>query len=169
MIVSEEDNRGVRQLYRVHLPPHRPAPPHHYHQAFTETFTVVEGALDFFLGREARHILLTPNESATAQIGEIHTFANDHDEPVTVMVETKPAGGVVRAFQLAYGIANAGGAASDGLPKNWLVRLRFIEISQGFLPRVPRFLQQAVFGIAAWISNVTGVEKRLTRYFDSPE
>jgi hypothetical protein len=27
-------------------------------------------------------------------------------------VDTRPAGGVVKAFQLAYGVANAGGAAA---------------------------------------------------------
>lgn len=161
MLVSDEDNAGALQLYRVHLPPHRPSPPLHYHLAFTETFTAQEGTLDIYLGRERQHILLKPGESATAEIGQPHTFANHANAPSVMTVETKPAGGVVKAFQLAYGVANDGGAAKDGLPKNPLVRLRFIEISQGFLPGIPLWAQRTVFSVAAFLAKVTGVEKRL--------
>jgi hypothetical protein len=40
MLVSEEDNGGARQLYRVYLPTHRPSPRLHYHLAFAEKFTL---------------------------------------------------------------------------------------------------------------------------------
>jgi len=164
MLVSEEDNGGALQLYRVHLPPHRPGPPLHYHLAFAETFTVLEGTLDMYLDRERRHIQLLPGESVTAQIYQLHTFANDADVPCTMTVETRPAGGVVQAFQIAYGVANDGGAAKDGLPRNRLIRLRFIGISQGFLPGVPFMLQRTVFAISKFIARITGVERRLQRY-----
>ena len=82
--------------------------------------------VDIYLGRERRHILLKPSESSTAQIGQPHTFANQANKPSVTTVETRPAGGVVKAFQLAYAVANDGGAAKDGLPKNPLVRLLFI-------------------------------------------
>ncbi|MFY9529038.1 MAG: cupin domain-containing protein [Candidatus Acidiferrales bacterium] len=120
MLVSEEENDGSRQLYQVRLPPRRPSPPFHYHLKFTETFLVIEGALDIYLGRERRHILLNPQESLTAKIEQVHTFANERDESTVITSETKPAGGVVRAFQLAYGVANDRGAAKDGLPRNLL-------------------------------------------------
>jgi mannose-6-phosphate isomerase-like protein (cupin superfamily) len=161
MLISEEENGGALQFYRVHLPPHRPSPPLHYHIAFTETFTAVEGTLDIYLGRKRRHVPLGPGESITADIGQPHTFANDSEEPCTATVETRPAGGVVKAFQLAYGIANDGGAAGDGLPKNPLVRLRFIQISQGFLPVFPLGLQRAVFATAAGLARITGIERHL--------
>jgi nucleoside-diphosphate-sugar epimerase len=74
-------------------------------------------------GRERRHPLLRPGESLTAQIGQPHTFANQTNEPCLMTVETRPAGGVVKAFQIAYGVANDGGA-EDGFPRNPLVRLR---------------------------------------------
>lgn len=38
-------------------------------------------------------------------------------------MKTNPAGGVVNAFQLAYGISDDGGAARDRLPKNPIARL----------------------------------------------
>jgi mannose-6-phosphate isomerase-like protein (cupin superfamily) len=164
MLVSEEDNDGTLQLYRVHLPPHRPSPALHYHLAFTETFTALDGTLDMYLGRERKHVRLTSGEGVTAQIGQLHTFANNSDEPCTMTVETRPAGGVVKAFQLAYGAANDGGAARDGLPKNPLVRLRFIGIAQGFLLLPPLPLQKLVLRLAFVIAKLTGVERRIQRY-----
>ena len=88
MLVSEEDNDGTLQLYRVYLPPHRPSPPLHYHLEFSETFTALEGTLDMYLGRERKHIRLTSGQSVTAQIGQLHTFANTSDQPCTMTVET---------------------------------------------------------------------------------
>lgn len=79
MPVSEEENDGAMQLYQVHLPPGRPSPPLPYHLAFTETFQVIQGALDPYLGRGRRHAVLNPQESLTAQIGQLHTFANEGD------------------------------------------------------------------------------------------
>jgi len=105
MLVDQDENGGARQLYQVRLPPRRPSPPAHYHVRFTEIFTVIEGALDIYLGRERKHIVLHPEESITANLRQIHTFGNDPDEWTMMTVDTRPAGGVVRAFQLAYGVA----------------------------------------------------------------
>jgi hypothetical protein len=52
MLEGEQESGGVR------VPPRRPSPPLHYHVAFTERFTVMEGALDFYLGRERRRVTL---------------------------------------------------------------------------------------------------------------
>jgi mannose-6-phosphate isomerase-like protein (cupin superfamily) len=169
MLVSEEDNDGTLQIYRVVLPPYRAGPPLHYHTAFRETFAVEEGTLDIYVGRKRTHIVLRPGDRATAQIGQPHTFANHSGERTVIRVETKPAGGVVRAFQLAYAVANEGRASEDGLPRNPLLRLRFIQISQGFLPGIPLWLQKAAFGMAALLSRITGVETRVRRYLAAPE
>jgi mannose-6-phosphate isomerase-like protein (cupin superfamily) len=165
MLISEDENGGAFQLYEVHLPSHRPGPPLHYHLDFIETFTVKRGKLDIYLGKQQKHLLLMPGESATAPIRQLHRFANDHDEPVTFTVETKPAGGVVKAFQLAYGIANEGGAARDGLPKNPIARLVFVQTAQGYLPGIPRVLQRFVFSCAAFVARVVGLEKSWEVYF----
>lgn len=163
MLVSEEDTGGALQIYRVNLPPHRPSPPVHYHLAFRETFAVEEGTLDVYVGRKRTHIVLKAGDRATVQIGQPHTFANHSDERSVIRVETRPAGGVVRAFQLAYAVANEGGSAADGLPRNPLLRLRFVQISQGFLPRIPLWLQRTAFGLAALVAKATGMDRRWTR------
>jgi mannose-6-phosphate isomerase-like protein (cupin superfamily) len=165
MLVSEEENGGAWQLYEVRLLPHPAGPPLHYHEDFIETFTVKQGKLDIYMDKEQKHLPLEPGESATAQIGRLHRFANGHDEPVIFTVETRPAGGVVKAFQLAYRIANDGGAAGDALPKNPVARLVFVKTAQGFLPGIPRALQRTVFSCAALIARVTGMEKKWQVYF----
>jgi mannose-6-phosphate isomerase-like protein (cupin superfamily) len=165
MLVSEEENGGMCQRYEVCLPPRRPSPPLHYHVDFTETFMVKEGKLEIYLDAEERRVLLQPGKSATAQIGQPHCFANEHDEPVVFTVETRPAGGVVRAFQLAYGIANDGGAAEDGLPKNPIARLEFVGTAQGYLPGMPIGLQRFAFRCSQFVAKGTGLEKRWRRYF----
>jgi mannose-6-phosphate isomerase-like protein (cupin superfamily) len=164
MLEGEQESGGVRQLYAVRVPPRRPSPPLHYHVAFTETFTVMEGALDFYLGRERRRVTLGPGQSVTAEIGQPHTFGNERDEWTTFTVETRPPGGVVAAFRMAYAVANAGGAAKDGLPRNPILRLVFIRTSQGFLPGMPLFLQRGLFALAAWVARVGGVEERVRKY-----
>ena len=70
MIVSEEENRGARQLYQVRLPARRPSPPLHCHVAFTETFSVLEAALDLYLGRDRKHVLLHQYQSLLTLLQE---------------------------------------------------------------------------------------------------
>jgi hypothetical protein len=51
----------------------------HYHLDFTETFSALEGKLDLYLGRQRKHLILNPGESVTAQLRQLHTFANERD------------------------------------------------------------------------------------------
>jgi len=136
-LVGEEENSGACQLYEVCLPPHRPSPPLHYRVDFIETFAVKRRQLHIYVDRDQKHLPLSPGDRATAYIRQPHRFANDHEEPVIFTIKTEPAGGVVKAFQLAYGIANDGGAAKDGLPKNSVARLVLVETTQGYLPVLP--------------------------------
>ena len=165
MLVSEDENGGTCQLYEVHLPPNRPSPSLHYHVDFTETFTVKSGKLDFYVGTEPRRLSLQPGDSITAQLRQPHRFANDHDEAVRFTGKTKPAGGVVKAFQMAYGIANDGAAAPDGLPKNPIAWLVFVKTAQGYLPSIPLALQKLTFACAEFVAKITGMEKKWQVYF----
>ena len=81
-----------------------------------------------------------------------------------ITVDTQPAVGVVKAFQLAYGIANDGGAAKDGLPKSPLVRLIFIPTSEGFC-REFHWVSRRSSSVWRLIASVTGLQYRLTKYY----
>ena len=134
-------------------------PPLHYHADFVETFTVKQRKLEVYLGKDEKHLVLKPGGSATAHIRQPHRFANDRDEPVIFTINTDPTGGVVKAFQLAYGIANDGGAARDRLPSNPIARLTFVKATQGYLPGIPLVLQRIVFAVAAFVAKVVGLER----------
>ena len=73
---------------------------------------------------------------------------------------------MVKAFQLAYGIANDGGAAKDGLPRNSLVRLIFIHVTEGYLPKIPFTLQKSIFVRAGLAGRVTGLNRHLAKYLN---
>ena len=118
---------------------------------FAETFTVKSGKLDFYVVTEQRRLSPQPGDSITAQLHQPHRLANDHDEAVTFTVKTKPAGGVVKAFQMAYGIANDGAAAPDGLPKNPIARLVVVNTAQGYLPSIPLALRKLTFACAEFV------------------
>ena len=166
LLISGDDNNGANCKYEIFLPAFRPSPPLHYHTDFTETFTVIKGALDFYTGREEKHTRLKPGESITAGLNELHRFANDHPYPVVFTVEAKPAGGIVKAFQLAYGVANDGGAAQDGLPESKLTRFYFIRLSGGYLATVPLFIQKTVLALAVFFLLITARKSRLDKYFN---
>jgi hypothetical protein len=80
-------------------------------------------------------------------------------------IKTEPDGGVLKAFQLAHGIANGGGAAKHGLPKNPVAGLVFVKTTQGYLPAFPRTLQRIAFSCAALVAKLTGLEKSWQVYF----
>jgi mannose-6-phosphate isomerase-like protein (cupin superfamily) len=166
LLISEEDNGGVCNKYEIFLPAHRPSPPMHYHTDFIEIFTVKKGVLDFYLDKEKRRVSIGEGQSLTAEINQLHTFANDHGEPVIFTVEARPAGGLVKAFQLAYGVANEGGCGEDQLPANFLVKLYFIRLSQGYLPSIPLFFQKTLFAFATFILYVVGKKRKLDQYLE---
>ena len=70
------------------------------------------------------------------------------------------------AQQLLYGIAQAGGARADGLPRNFFARLMFLRLSETFSPSVPLVLEKSVFCCSSLLMRLTGVEKRFSAYFD---
>ena len=164
LLVSAKDTGGARNKYEITMPAHADGPYAHFHTRFKEVFTVTKGVLDFYLGNEKARTTLTEGQSITAEIGQLHAFRNNSDEPVRFTVEGIPAGGFVDAFQLACGVANAGQAGQDGLPASLLEKLYFVRLTKGFLPRVPVFIQQAAFSLATFWLALTGRKKQLDSY-----
>jgi mannose-6-phosphate isomerase-like protein (cupin superfamily) len=164
LLVDEKGNGGASNKYEVYLPGRLPGPPLHYHIDFIEIFTVKKGQLDFYIGKEERNVRITAGQSLTAEIKQLHRFSNNCDEPVTFTVESRPAGGLVKAFQLAYGVANDGGAGQDGLPADFLIKLYFIKLSQGYLADIPLFFQKTLFSIATFILAISRRKKKLDKY-----
>ena len=164
LLVDEKDTGGTRNKYEITMPPHSRGPYVHFHTEFIEVFTVTQGQLDFYLGDDQACTPLTAGQSMTAQLGQLHTFHNHSDAPVAFTVEGVPAGGFVRAFQLACGVAREGRAGQDGLPANILEKLYFVRLTRGFVRRVPVLVQRALFATATALLAARGRKKVLDGY-----
>ncbi len=70
-----------------------------------------------FFSKERKHIPLLAGQAITANKRQLHSFLNNHDEPVIFTVEAIPAGGFIRAFQLACGVAKPEGPVMMGFRK----------------------------------------------------
>jgi quercetin dioxygenase-like cupin family protein len=89
----------------------------HFHQEFAETFTAIEGPLGLLVDGKIHQ--LAPGETMTADIGVVHRFFNDSDQPVQFRVTIKPGHqGFEHMLRIMYGLANDGLANSKGLPRN---------------------------------------------------
>lgn len=166
LLVSENSNNGASTKYEIFMPGHGQGPYVHFHTDFIEIFTVKKGILDFYLGKERKHIPLLTGQTITANKRQLHSFLNNHDESVIFTVEAIPAGGFINAFQLACGVANAGRAGNDGFPANLLEKLYFIKLTRGFLSKIPVIVQKAAFMLATFLLFVMGRKKYLDKYLD---
>jgi hypothetical protein len=70
MLVSEEENSGACQLYEFVC--RRAQSAASLPGGFIETFTVKQGQLDIYVGRDRKHLLLLPGDSATAHVRQPH-------------------------------------------------------------------------------------------------
>jgi hypothetical protein len=131
----------------------------HYHVAFTETFTVMEGALDFYLGRERRRVTLPPGQSVTAEIGQPHTFATTgmRGPPLRLRWRRVRRAAWWRRFRWRTRWQTRAVRRRMGCretrSRGWSSSGRV----RGFLPGVPLLLQRGLFALAAWVAKVRGI------------
>jgi hypothetical protein len=118
----------------------------------------IGGSLDLYLGRERRHRLLKRGDSATAIVGQLHTFANDREQAAIIQVETRPAGDIVRAFQLAYRVAKKQWRCRGWSSKK-AIRPAAVHCDQREIRASSALLLQGiVFGAIVLAARVAGVE-----------
>ena len=110
------ETNGKSTLCEMELPPNAKGVPPHFHNSYTETFTVLEGELTVKIGKET--ITLKKGESATVPKKAIHSFTNKSAEPVKATVELLPGSeGFENSIYIMYGLANDGKCGKNGLPK----------------------------------------------------
>ena len=135
----------------------------HYHTGFTETFEVIEGTLGIQLGDDL--ISLQPGESATAPTYNKHRFFNDStNEPVKFRVTVKPAQNFEQMLRIAYGLANDGKTNKKGVPRLLHAALLF-SIGDTYLPGLPLWVQEVLFGGIARLARLLGKDRELTKYY----
>ena len=91
-------------------------PPHH-HTLFKEIFTATRGTLTVNL--DGKEMQLKPGDSATVEIGHVHSLINASDEDVEYAATLEPGHeGFEQGMYIVHGLANDGLTNDDGVPKN---------------------------------------------------
>lgn len=131
----------------------------HFHHAFAETFTAIEGRLGLKLGNETR--LLEPGESYTVPIGAVHNFFNSGTDEIRCLITFKPGHqGFENAIRIGYGLARDGKTDRKGTPKNLLALALLMDMSDTYMSGVLALLSP-VFRLLAARARRNGLEQQL--------
>ncbi len=100
---SKENQMGAFELV---VPPGSNVPPPHSHSLNEEMIYVLEGKLQYSVGRESRDLM--PGESMFTPKGEVHGFSNPFATTARALVVLTPDIGA-GYFQEIAAVVNAGG------------------------------------------------------------
>jgi hypothetical protein len=93
-----------------------------------------------------------------------HRFYSTSDTSVKYIVEIRPARQFEKSLRIACGLARDGRVNSKGIPKSiWHLALVF-QLAETYLPGLPLFIQQGIFGGLASIAKWRGLDRELERY-----
>ncbi len=105
----------------------------HYHNAFSETFTVLNGELAVQVNKEIK--VLQPGESFTVPPRVLHCFSNKTKQPATFHVTITPGHtGFENGIKIAYGLAADGLTNKKSIPKNFTYLALLFTMSDGNIP-----------------------------------
>lgn len=91
--------------------------PKHYHTQYAEHFTALKGSLTVTL--DGKRIKLNAGDSATVEIGHVHSLINDSGADVEYTVKLVPGSeGFEQGMYIVHGMANDGITNGDGVPNN---------------------------------------------------
>ena len=76
--VTVHDTSGDYDLMFAETPPHVPGPPPHSHNAYKESFLIIEGEMEFMVNGETK--TLKAGESIDVPPNTMHTFGNKSDQ-----------------------------------------------------------------------------------------
>jgi quercetin dioxygenase-like cupin family protein len=161
-LAEEADNEYVK--IRNEVVPGAVGPPLHYHFDYQETFTVIEGTIDFYLGGKKNRIVVAEGETVRVPIGETHGFRNNSRHPAVFEVEIRPPGSFEQALRASFGVARDGRVTKSGIPTNIFELALLYELSQSHIAGVPRFLQTGIFGALAKAARWRGYDPTFPQY-----
>ena len=136
----------------------------HYHKAFTETFTAVEGSLGLKLNR-GKVKILRPNETYSVAPKQPHTFFNPGEKEIKFNIKISPGHkGFEDSLRILYGLAEDGLTDKKSIPRSLTHIALIARLSDSYLPG-PMKLLSPVFSLMAKRAKQRGLEKRLTEMY----
>ncbi|MDQ1085700.1 cupin domain-containing protein [Siphonobacter sp. SORGH_AS_1065] len=92
--------------------------PMHYHKAYSELFTAVDGELGLEL-KGGKKVMLKPGESYLVKMGENHRFFNQNDQRITFTNKVVPGStGLENTLRILCGLAEDGLYTKANIPSN---------------------------------------------------
>lgn len=117
LLKSAEETHGEVTLFEIEVVPGG-GNSLHYHDGFTEKFSVLEGSLTVQSGKHEK--TLHTGESHTVQKNELHCFKNKSNSPAKFLVELRPGhAGFEKTIAIAYGLAQDGLVKKGGIPRKF--------------------------------------------------
>jgi quercetin dioxygenase-like cupin family protein len=166
---SADDTDGAVLAWELVLAPGGRVPSSHAHPAQEERFTVVEGKLNLRIG--SRPVVAGPGRTVAIPPGTVHSFANLSDEPVRVLVETRPALAMAELLATAAAMAQQQRSTSRLLPNPvhlaLFMRDFHREVRAPYLPvALVRLVTGAVATLARWCGLDAGYRRLRVRGAD---
>jgi mannose-6-phosphate isomerase-like protein (cupin superfamily) len=109
-----ELTHGEFGLFHWSMQPRAGGPAAHFHRTFSESFYILTGSVRLYDG--ANWLDTSANDFLYIPQGGIHAFANDSDEPASMLILFAPGAPRERYFEAIAEIANAGRQLS---PEEW--------------------------------------------------
>lgn len=132
----------------------------HYHKAFTETFTAVEGRLGLKLGG-GKTRLLKPGETFSVPPHQAHSFFNPEESEIKFNIKITPGHeGFENSLRILYGLAEDGLTDNKSVPKSLAHMAIIARLSDSYLPGVMKLLSP-VLNLLARRAKQSGLEKAL--------
>ena len=159
---TSEETGGERTLAELEIAPGGKVTPH-YHLAYSERFTVLEGRLIVEIDG-VRHELGV-GDQAVAAPGSLHAWSNPAQERSVAHVELRPGSpGFEKGLRVAYGLAADGLVLKNGVPRNPLHTALMLEMGEVRLPGAYAALGR-ILGLLAHLARWRGIDRELERRY----
>jgi len=157
-LVTAEESGGEYGLFEIRLAPGG-GNELHFHTTFEEHFEAVEGVLH--LECDGKRLALQPGERMIVQRNSVHRFYNPGSEPISFLVELRPAREFEACLRMAYGLARDGRVSPKGVPKHALELAVLFRLSETYVVGIPLPVQKFMASVLYGIAKLAGVEKRM--------
>ena len=164
---TASDTGGEMLAFEYLAAAHTAGPPLHVHPYQEERFVeILSGKLRARMGKDERSC--GKGKSLTVSSGTHHTWRNDGEEEVRMLVQIRPALRMEEAFETTFNLARDGKTDQRGVPKNPLQAAATArEYSDELRLALPPFaVQKVLLGLLAPVCRLLGYGGRYPKQGD---
>ena len=153
---TSAETDGERVVVEAYVEPHGAVAAAHVHPAQEELFEVLDGKLEFRLGKN-RTLVARPGDRVLVPAGTPHRFENIGEETARFTCEVRPALGFEQLIETMFSLAADGKVNKKGMPNPLrlavIARHHFGDVR---LPFPPAWLQRVGLAFGAPLGRLLG-------------